>query len=216
MIALAFGALMAVALAALLIWFVLKDRLFILYATLFFLQALYIAYLSGQGFDWPGLSVAVPLASFAWNVPVGLSGAVACLFTREIADLKHFSPRIYAMFGWLAVAFVIITVANLAKFIGLGILVNALGNLLVPRCRAVHHGGVLPRLAARQSRGRLVSDRLGLLEGFTMTAAVRFLVTASAKTPMSLLLRPALVDGGGIHADRPRRGGSACARSDWL
>src|SRR5271170_2436656 len=38
MIALAFGALMAVALAALLIWFVLAERLFILYATLFFLQ----------------------------------------------------------------------------------------------------------------------------------------------------------------------------------
>ena len=36
MIALVFGALMAVALAALLIWFVLADRLFILYATLFF------------------------------------------------------------------------------------------------------------------------------------------------------------------------------------
>lgn len=35
MIALVFGALMAVALAALLIWFVLADRLFILYATLF-------------------------------------------------------------------------------------------------------------------------------------------------------------------------------------
>jgi hypothetical protein len=70
MIALAFGALMAVALAALLIWFVLKDRMFILYASLFFLQALYIAYLSGQGFDWPWLSYARPLTSFAWAVYV--------------------------------------------------------------------------------------------------------------------------------------------------
>ena len=67
MIALAFGALTAMALAALLIWFVLADRLFILYATLFFLQALYIAYLSGQGFDWPWLSFAQPLTSFAWT-----------------------------------------------------------------------------------------------------------------------------------------------------
>ncbi len=65
MIALVFGALIAVALSALLIWFVLMDRLFILYATLFFLQALYIAYLSGQGFDWPWLSYARPLTSFA-------------------------------------------------------------------------------------------------------------------------------------------------------
>src|SRR6202042_3322903 len=128
--ALAFGALTAVALAALLIWFVLADRLFILYATLFFLQALYIAYLSGQGFDWPGLSFARPLASFAWNVPVSLSGAVACLFTREIADLRHSSPRIYAIFGWFALAFLFITIANLAKLIGFGMWVSAVGNLL--------------------------------------------------------------------------------------
>ena len=60
-IALTFGALMAVSLAALLIWFVLVDRIFILYATLFFLQALYVAYLSGEGFDWPWLSYAQPL-----------------------------------------------------------------------------------------------------------------------------------------------------------
>jgi hypothetical protein len=104
MIALTFGALMAVSIAALLIWFVLKDPLFILYATLFSLQALYVAYLSGQGFDWPMLSYAVPIDSFAWNVPIALSGAVACLFTREIADLRHFSPRVYRVFGWFAVA----------------------------------------------------------------------------------------------------------------
>ena len=68
MIALAFGALMAMAVAALLIWFVLSDRLLILYATLFSLQALYIAYLSGQGFDWPILSLALPVIGYTWNV----------------------------------------------------------------------------------------------------------------------------------------------------
>ena len=77
MIALAFGALIATALAALLIWFVLQDKLFILYAILFSMQALYIAYLSGQGFEWPVLSSALPLMSHAWNVPVALSGAAA-------------------------------------------------------------------------------------------------------------------------------------------
>jgi hypothetical protein len=49
---------------------------------------------------------------------------------REIADLRHFSPRIYAMFGWFALAFVVITIANLAKLIGFGMWVTALGNLL--------------------------------------------------------------------------------------
>ena len=180
MIALAFGALMAVALAALLIWFVLADQIFILYATLFFLQALYVAYLSGQGFEWPGLSLAQPLTSFAWNVPAGLSGAVACLFTREIADLKHFSRRIYAMFGWFAVAFVIITIANLAKLIGYGDLGDGIsGNLLF--IAATVFTMVAAFLAWR--RGNRAAGWFmiawALLEGFTITAAVRFLFIAS-------------------------------------
>jgi diguanylate cyclase (GGDEF)-like protein len=182
MIALTFGALIAMSLAALLIWFVLKDRLFILYATLFSLHALYVAYLSGQGFDWPWLSFARPLTSFAWNVPVGLSGAVACLFTREIADLKHFSPRIYDMFGWFAAAFVLITIANAAKFIGFGMWVNALGNLMF--IAAAVFTLVVAFLAWR--RGNRAAGWFliawALLEGFAMTAAVRFLFTASVDT----------------------------------
>jgi diguanylate cyclase (GGDEF)-like protein len=180
MIALAFGALMAVALAASLIWFVLADRLFVLYASLFFLHALYVAYLSGQGFDWPLLSFARPLGSFAWNIPVGLSGAVACLFTREIADLKHFSPRIYAMFGWFAAAFVVITAANAAKFLGFGMLVNALGNLMF----IVVAGVTLVVAFLAWRRGNRAAGWFliawALLEGFTLTAAVRFLFTSSA------------------------------------
>jgi two-component system, sensor histidine kinase LadS len=179
-IALTFGALMAVSLAALLIWFVLVDRIFILYATLFFLQALYVAYLSGEGFDWPWLSYAQPLTSFAWNVPVSLSGAVACLFTREIADLKHFSPRIYAMFGWFALGFVLVTFANLAKLAGLGMWVTAVGNLLF--IAAAVFTLIVAFLAWR--RGNRAAGWFliawTLLEGFTMTAAVRFLFTASA------------------------------------
>jgi len=150
------------------------------------LQALYIAYLSGQGFDWPGLSYARPLTSFAWNVPVGLSGAVACLFTREIADLQHFSPRIYALFGWFAAAFVVITIANLAKFLGFGIWVNALGNVLF--LAAAVFTVVVAFLAWR--RGNRAAGWFliawALLEGFTMAAALRFLFTASME-PSPLL-----------------------------
>lgn len=179
MIALTFGALMAVALAALLIWFVLADRLFILYATLFFLQALYVTYLSGQGFDWPWLSYARPLTSFAWNVPVGLSGAVACLFTREIADLRHSSPRIYAMFGWFSAGFVLVTIANLAKFLGLGIWVNALGNLMFASL-AVFTMIVAFRAwrGGNRAAGWFMIAWI-LLEGFTITAAARFLFIPS-------------------------------------
>jgi diguanylate cyclase (GGDEF)-like protein len=179
MIALAFGALIAMALSALLIWFILSDSIFILYATLFFLQALYIVYLSGQGFDWPWLSFAQPLTSFAWNVPAGLSGAVACFFTREIADLRRFSPRIYTIYAWFAVAFVAVTIANLAKVLGFGMWVNLFGNLVFVTVALFTL--VVAFLAWR--RGNRAAGWFliawGLLEGFTITAAVRFLFTAS-------------------------------------
>lgn len=130
MIALAVGALTAMALGALLIWFILKDKLFLLYPGIFFLQAVYLAYFSGEGFDWPGLSYGKVISAFTWNVPVALSGAVACLFIREISDLQHASPRVYKIFGWLAWVFVALALSNLAHLVGLGGVVAAIGNLV--------------------------------------------------------------------------------------
>jgi diguanylate cyclase (GGDEF)-like protein len=186
MIALTFGALVAVSLAALLIWFVLSDKLFILYASLFLLQALYVAYLSGQGFDWPLLSYARPLGSFAWNVPIGLSGAVGCLFVREIADLRVFSPRVDAIFGWFAAVFVLITIANVAKLAGYGGFVNAVGNLMF--VMAAVFSLVVAYVAWR--RGNRAAGWFliawGVLEGFTMTAAIRFLATSSVDADPAL------------------------------
>src|SRR6185369_12176205 len=71
---LAFGALMALSLSVILIWLVLKDPLLIHYALLILTQALYIAYFSGQAFDWPLLKYALPLDAYTWNVPIALSG----------------------------------------------------------------------------------------------------------------------------------------------
>ena len=180
MIAFAFGALIAVSLAALLIWFVLKDQLFVLYATLFVLQALYVAYLSGQGFDWPVFAGAVPFGSFAWNVPAALSGGVACLFTREIADLKRFSPRVYAIFGWLSFSFVLLACGNAAKLLGLGPLVNALGNVMF--LGLAIFTAVVCFMAWR--RGNHPAGWFliawALLEGFTFAAAAVFLLTSRA------------------------------------
>ncbi|HEY0339812.1 MAG TPA: diguanylate cyclase [Steroidobacteraceae bacterium] len=130
MIALAVGALTAMAMGSFLIWLILKDKLFLLYPGMFFLEALYLAYFSGEGFDWPVLSYGKAVSAFTWNVPVALSGAVACLFIREIADLKHSSPRVYRVFGWLAWVFVALTLSNLAHFVGLGDLVAAIGNIV--------------------------------------------------------------------------------------
>jgi diguanylate cyclase (GGDEF)-like protein len=130
MISLTFGALATLALGSLLIWFILSDRVFALYTALIGLQALYIAFLSGQGFQWPLLANALPLGSYAWNVPAALSGAAACLFAREITELRRYSPRLHRAFGLLALAFLGLTVGNLAKLAGFEDLVNAAGNLL--------------------------------------------------------------------------------------
>jgi diguanylate cyclase (GGDEF)-like protein len=130
MIALAVGALTAMAVGSLLIWLILKDKLFLLYPGIFFLQAIYLAYFSGEGFDWPVLSYGRAISAFTWNVPVALSGAVACLFIREIADLQRTSPRVYKIFGWIAWVFVALTLSNLAHLVGLGGVVAAIGNLV--------------------------------------------------------------------------------------
>jgi two-component system, sensor histidine kinase LadS len=130
MISLACGALAALALATAAMWLVLADDLFILYAAMTALQALYLAFFSGQGFRWPGLAAASGLAPYAWNVPVALSGAMASLFAREIAELRHGSPRMYRAFGWLAAAFCVLAVANLGRLVGLGPLVAGVGNLM--------------------------------------------------------------------------------------
>ncbi len=199
MIAGTVAALLAMALAALLIWFVLADRLFVLYAVLFSQQALYVAFLSGQGFDWPVLSAALPLGQHAWNVPAGLSGAAACLFAREIADLKRFSPRIYLVFGWLAVAFLVLTAANAAHLVGLGAGVSAIGNLMF--VGAALFTLVVSFLAWR--RGNRAAGWFllawGLLEAFTIAMAVSFLAAGSEPLllyyglPLSMVVAALLV-----------------------
>jgi two-component system, sensor histidine kinase LadS len=177
MIALSFGALIAMAMSSLLIWLVLSDRLLLLYASLFSLQALYIAYLSGQGFEWPLLSYGLPVLTYTWNVTAALSGAAACLFVREIAELRLYSPRVYKIFGWLACTFVVLAFANLGQRAGLGGLVAAIGNL-------VFLGSAIFTLVvsflAWKRDNRAAGWFLiawGLLEGFTIATAIRLLVT---------------------------------------
>ncbi len=130
MVALAFGALMAMSVTALLIFFVLRASIFIWYATLFSLQAFYILFISGQGFDWPLLSALAPLGSHTWNVPAALSGAAACLFVREITDMRRYYPRQYLVFGWLALVFIAIAFSNFVRGPATSPLISAAGNLV--------------------------------------------------------------------------------------
>jgi two-component system, sensor histidine kinase LadS len=130
-IALAFGALMAMALSTLLVRFVLGEGLYTLYGTVFSLQALYIAYFSGQGFHWPVLSLARGLSSYAWNIPVAISAAASALFLREFANLRLFSQTVYRAFGWIALAFVLLAFSNLLRVVpGLAPVIARAGNLL--------------------------------------------------------------------------------------
>jgi diguanylate cyclase (GGDEF)-like protein len=127
---LAFGALMALSLSVMLIWLVLKDPLLIHYSLLILMQALYIAYFSGQAFDWPGFKYALPLDSYMWNVPIALSGAFACLFVRDITDMKHFAPRAHRVFGWMSMSFVVLAISNVVENFGLAVFIARLGNVI--------------------------------------------------------------------------------------
>ncbi len=125
---LVFGALMALSLSVVLIWLVLKDSLLIHYSLLILMQALYIAYFSGQAFDWPLFRYALPLEAYTWNVPIALSGAFACLFVRGITDMKHFSVLAYRIFGWLAISFTVLAVTNVVQNFGLALFIARVGN----------------------------------------------------------------------------------------
>lgn len=187
MIALSCGALMAMALAALLIWFMLSEKLLLLYATLFALQALYVSYLSGQGFEWPVLSYALPVISYTWNVCAALSGAVACLFVREIAELRLFSPRVYRLFGGLAVTFLVLAFANLAQYVGMGGVVAVVGNLIFLGAAATT---LVVAFMAWRRRNRAAGWFLiawGLLEAVTIVTAIHLLVS-DVRTPSVALL----------------------------
>jgi diguanylate cyclase (GGDEF)-like protein len=181
MITLAFGALAAMAVASFLFWLVLREKTFILYSTLFVLQALYVAYFSGQGFEWPWLSVAAPLTHFTWNVLSALSGAAACLFVRDIADLRRVLPRAYSVFGWLAGAFILLTFANLIKLVGYEDSVNNVGNILF--LGSAVYTLVVAFLAWRRGSRPAGWFLLAwtLLEAFTIATTVRLLLNASAE-----------------------------------
>ena len=181
MIAFAFGALVAMALAALSMWVILSDRLFVLYAALISMLALYLGCFSGEARAWPWLAAFARVEPYSWNVPIALAGAAAALFTREIADLRLFVPRAYRLFGVLAALFVLLAGANLLRLLGLGPLVSAAGNLLFV-------GSAILTLAVVLVAWRRGSHAAGwfliawsLLEGFTIAAAGRLIVSRAGE-----------------------------------
>jgi len=201
MITVAFGALMAMAITSLLIWFVLSDRLLIYYSVLFSTEAVYVAFFSGQGFDWPLLSWALPLQQHAWNVPVAISGAAACMFVREIADLKRFWPRAYATFGWFAAGFLVLAASNVLSEFGLGGIVANVGNLMFATSAVFT---LVVAFMAWRKGGRAAGFFLiawALLEAFTIAAALRLLTSDASDEdfllhtglPLSMVMAAVLI-----------------------
>ena len=108
-----------------------------------------------------------------------LSGAAACLFVRDIADLRRVMPRNYAVFGWLAGAFVLLTFANLIKLIGFEDSVNNVGNVLF--LGAAVYTLVVAFVAWRRGSRPAGWFLLAwtLLEAFTIATTMRLLMNAS-------------------------------------
>ncbi len=172
------GALFAMALSALLIRFVLKDRIYPLYGTVFLLQAVYLAYFSGQGFTWPVLAWARPWAIYAYNVPIAVSAAAASLFIREFANLKVFSPRVYRAFGWIALAFAVLALSNVLRVFGLGLIIARVGDVMF--VGSAIFTLVVAFLAWRRGGNRAAGWFLiawGLLCIFQILTAIRLLYT---------------------------------------
>jgi diguanylate cyclase (GGDEF)-like protein len=128
----------------------------------------------------------LPLTSHAWNVPAAISGAAACAFVREIADLRRFWPRVYTAFGWMAVSFLVLAVANVGRHFGMGGIVAAIGNImflgsavftLVVASMAWWRGG-------RAAGFFLIA--WGLLEAFTIAAAIRLLTSDASDSDILL------------------------------
>ena len=197
-VAAAFGALLAMSVTALLICVVMPASIFVYYATLFSLQALYIVYISGQGFDWPLLDAAVPLGSHAWNVPAALSGAAACLFVRKITDMRRYYPRHYVLFGWLAAVFVVLAFSNFVRGPATSPAITAAGNLIF--LVAALYTLVIAFLAwmrgSRPAGWFLIA--WGLLEVMTIWTAAKSIVGVSESLlfyglPISMILAAMLI-----------------------
>ena len=214
MIALAFGALVAVALAALLIWFVLAERLFILYATLFFLQAL----VRGLSFR-PGIRLACAPACAAARL---LCVERSCGFERRGRLLVHArdrGPQAFLTAGIRGVRLVRASDSSSSRSrISRSSSASGRGSTLSAICCS-SSSAVFTMIAAFVAwrRGNRAAGWFliawALLEGFTMAAAVRFLIVPHGLEPAALLLRLAPVDGGGGGTGRPRAWPTGCVRS---
>jgi diguanylate cyclase (GGDEF)-like protein len=110
-------------------------------------------------------------------VPVAISGAAACVFVREIADLKRFWPRVHATFGWFAVAFLVLAASNVLSELGFGGAVAAVGNLMFMSSAVFT---LVVAFMAWRKGGRAAGFFLiawVLLEAFTIAAALRLLTS---------------------------------------
>ncbi len=129
-------------------------------------------------------------------MPIAVSAAAAALFVREFANLKLFSPRIYSAFGWLAVAFVVLTLSNVLRVFGFGVVIARIGDLMF--VGSAIFTLVVAYLAWRRGGNRAAGWFLiawSLLCIFQIATAVRLLYTRadSAEGVLYYGLAPSMV-----------------------
>ncbi|GAA5176570.1 hypothetical protein GCM10025771_11630 [Niveibacterium umoris] len=126
-----FAALMALALCAMCVWLIVRERLFILYAFLLGCQGLYVTLITYDAYALPGLGALV-----RYGVrPTFLFAVLACIaavsFARIMTNADQIAPRIAWLFRAQQSLFVLLLLVMLATPYRAIATLSAIGNVLI-------------------------------------------------------------------------------------
>ena len=136
------GVLVGVCLVALVFWLILRDRVYLLYASCMAMQLLYVLYAYGEAYALPGLRLLAPFgAPGVWFVAT-LSTIVAVYFLLDFGELRARVPRLSRALSWvggyLPMLLLVLLLspwpADKAWFPGIGNLLLLVGNTLAIVC----------------------------------------------------------------------------------
>lgn len=126
-----FAALMALALCAMCVWLIVRERLFILYAFLLGCQGLYVTLITYDAYALPGLDALVRFGvrpSFFFAV---LACIAAISFARIMTNADQIAPRIAWLFRTQQSLFVLLLLVMLATPYHAIATLSAIGNALI-------------------------------------------------------------------------------------
>lgn len=126
-----FGALITLAVGGVLVWLILRERLFLVFAALVACQGFYVAMAMGEGLSLPGMGALLPYSGRLANFFAGLGALVATVFARRMVDLAGIAPRLDRAFIYLQWAYALLLLALPVMPAGGMLVLVALGNLFV-------------------------------------------------------------------------------------